>query len=106
MQAVRLVPTTIAVVLLLSGCRGFGMSSLPGETEASPELEKKTLSMLMAKDEAVDEHCKQRRVVKREIISAGVRGSVEDWDLDRCGTLVRYRIEFRDDASGGTLIGI
>jgi hypothetical protein len=107
MKALRPASTMLVVVALLlaSGCKSFGGSDLPGNTAAGPELEKETLATLMAMDQAVDKNCKERKIVDRKVLTAGEQGAVEDWYLDRCGALVRYRITFRLDARGGTLIG-
>lgn len=107
MKALRLDPTMIVVValFLLSGCAGLVSTSLPGKTTASPMLERDTLSTLMALDRAEDKDCKERKVVNREVVSADSEGAVEHWILNRCGTLVRYRITYRPDPRGGTMIG-
>ena len=107
MKALRLDPTMIVVValLLLSGCAGLVSTSLPGKTTASPMLERDTLSTLMALDRAEDKDCKERKVVNREVVSADSQGAVEHWILNRCGTLVRYRITYAPDPGGGTMIG-
>ena len=102
MKALRLDPTMIVVMglFLLSGC-----TSLPGKTTGGLTLERDTLSMLMAMDRVEDKDCKERKVVNREVVSADSRGAVEHWFLNRCGTLVRYRITYEPDPRGGTMIG-
>lgn len=79
---------------------------LPGKSTADPRLEQDTLTMIMGMDRASDDACKQRKVEKREIISAHAKGAEEHWTLDRCGTLVLYRITYSPAPSGGTMIGL
>ena len=107
MKTLRLNPTMIVVMafFLLCGCAGLMSTSLPGKTTASPMLERDTLSTLMAMDRAEDKDCKARKVVNREVVSGNSQGAVEHWVLNRCGTLVRYRITYAPDPGGGTMIG-
>jgi hypothetical protein len=79
---------------------------LPGPTSASPRLEKDTLSMIMILDSGHDASCKQRTVEKREIISAHATGAQEQWTLNRCGTLVLYRVTYTPSPKGGTNLSV
>jgi len=79
---------------------------LPGKSTADPRLEQDTLSMIMLMDRAQDEACNQRKVERREVISAHATGAEEHWTLDRCGTLVLYRVTFSPSPKGGTMIGL
>lgn len=79
---------------------------LPGKSTADPRLEQDTLSMIMIMDGAHDAACKQRKVTSREVVSAHTTGAEENWVIDRCGTLVRYRVTYSPDPKGGTMIGL
>lgn len=81
-------------------------SPLPGNTTASPQLEKDTLFMVMGMDRAEDGGCGQRKVVNREIIETTPERGRENWTIDRCGKLVRYKISFTPSPRGGTDIGL
>src|SRR6266705_3468109 len=107
MKAPSLCPTIIVVVVLFifGGGTSHADTSLPGKTGASPMLERDTFSALMALDQAEDVGCKERKVANRGVVASESQGAVEYWILDRCGTLVRYRITYRPDPRGGTMIG-
>lgn len=77
---------------------------LPGKSTAKFQLEQDTLFQLIGMDQAEDKTCTRRRVVSREIAAADTKGASEHWILDRCGTLVRYRIRYTPDPGGGTTI--
>lgn len=79
---------------------------LPGKSTANPLLEKDTLTLLMGMDGAEDPACKKRSVAARDILSAGSTNAEEYWTLNRCGTLVRYRITYSPSPKGGTTIGV
>lgn len=78
---------------------------LPGKTTASLLLERDTFFQLIAIDGAGDKDCTQRKIVNREVVAADSKGAVEHWILNRCGTLVRYRLTYTPDPRGGTMIG-
>jgi hypothetical protein len=80
-------------------------SSLPGKSTADSTLEKDTLFIIMGMDRVEDTQCGQRAVANREVLSSNPRGAVEDWTINRCGTLVRYRITYTARPDGGTTIG-
>ena len=77
---------------------------LPGKSTADFQLEQDTLFQLIGLDKAEDKSCTRRRVVGREVVTADAKGATEHWNLDRCGTLVRYRIRYTPDPGGGTTI--
>jgi hypothetical protein len=77
---------------------------LPGKSTATFFLEQDTLFQLIGLDRTEDKDCSRRRVVNREIVTADAKESLEHWTLDRCGTLVRYRIRYTPSPDGGTTI--
>jgi hypothetical protein len=81
-------------------------STLPGKSTADPKLQNDTVLMVMALDGAAGKDCKQRRIVNREIISADASGATENWIVDRCGSLVRYRVSFTPSPKGGTNLNV
>lgn len=89
----------VSTQLMVVGAAGV---ALPGKSTADARLEKDTLFLIMGMDRAEDPGCNQRRVANREIVSADSGGAIENWTLDRCGTLVRYGITYRPNPKGGT----
>lgn len=77
---------------------------LPGKSTATFLLEQDTLYQLIGLDRAEDKDCSRRRIINREIVTADAKESLEHWTLDRCGTLVRYRIRYTSSPGGGTTI--
>ncbi|MFZ2507368.1 MAG: tetratricopeptide repeat protein [Steroidobacteraceae bacterium] len=98
--------TFIVLAMVASARWAQAGSSLPGETTATPELERDTLFMVMGMDRAEDKECDTRKVVARSVISANRQKAVEEWLVDRCGTIVRYRIEYESAPGGGTTVGV
>ncbi len=106
MQTGRVRATMLLITgLVSSGCAAPAGTSLPGKTTANELLERDTLFTITGMDRVEDKDCGGRRVVDRAVISADARTAVEHWDVDRCGTLVRYRITYGPGPAGGTLIG-
>lgn len=77
---------------------------LPGKSTANFLLEQDTMFQLIGLDHAEDKDCSRRRIVDREIVAADAKEALEHWTLDRCGTLVRYRIRYMPSPGGGTRI--
>lgn len=104
-----IVTMTTVVFFFGTGCTTLPStptSPLPGNTTASPQLEKDTLFMVMGMDRVEDGGCSQRKVINREIIEATPERGTENWVIDRCGKLVRYKITFTPSPRGGTDIGL
>ncbi len=107
----RLILTLCLILLLSAGC---ATTRLPGETLTLSLLQRDALNTIMMLDRAFfDDICHHRKVVNTEVIEppkdVRVEGGrplqgnwAERWTLDRCGTLVSYRIEFTFDGKGGT----
>ena len=93
----------VAGGLLFAGCQ-----TVPGRTVASPTLQRDVTQMIMAIDGGQDAGCRQRKIVNTEVVSVnpGARSGVERWTLDRCGTLVNYRVMFTASPRGGTDFGV
>jgi len=77
---------------------------VPGQTTASPLLQRDILQFILALDD--DRDCKQRTLVKTEVVnpatSANGFTAVERWTLDRCGTPTPYRVIMHPGPRGGT----
>jgi len=85
--------------LIMAGSAG---SALPGKSTADRALEKDTLTMVMGLDGGASPDCKQRRIANQEIVSADASGAIENWFVDRCGSLVRYAVTYKPNPRGGT----
>jgi len=57
-------------------------------------------------DRLEDCTCNQRTVTDREVIAAETSKAVEHWTIDRCGTLLRYVVEYSPSPVRGTLISL
>lgn len=83
--------------------------SVPGNTVALLELQQDTLRVMTAIDAGDDTTCGNRAVVNTEVIkwpSPDDQNAQERWTLDRCGTTVLYRVDFRATPDGGTDISV
>ena len=87
-------------LLLLSSCSIF----LPPTAAKTPAVKHKVTKMIMALETAEDSHCQQRNVVKTEILRFYVMPgiSAERWTVDRCGTLINYRVTLIPHPYGDT----
>jgi hypothetical protein len=95
--------TNLAVDLLSKADEGPRV--VPGNTVASPVLQRDTLSIINAVDGAVDMTCDKRTVVNTETIKMPTRPDDtihERWTVDRCGKTITYRVTFTPSARGGT----
>ena len=93
--------STAALLLWASA----GCATVPGNTVASPTLQRDTLQTILALDAAEDQGCNQRKLVKTDIIKGPAVGDkmvVERWTLDRCGKMVPYTVTFTPSPRGGT----
>jgi len=76
---------------------------VPGETTASPLLQRDILHYMLALDG--DQDCKQRTLVKTEVVTPPTAANgftaVERWTLDRCGTPTPYQIILTPSPRGG-----
>ena len=92
---------------------------LPGGTMADPLLQRDVMDYLVNIFEMMaDSPCQDRRIANIEVIeelhdlrwegeTLVYAAWAERWTVDRCGSPVRYRVEFVFDAStGGTTFGI
>jgi hypothetical protein len=79
----------------------------PNQSLASPALQKETLNIILFTDDALSNgmKCNDRRIVKKEVLgqtpAQGTPNSwTERWTLDRCGTMVRYRVDYTSGKKG------
>ena len=96
-----------AVRDLAGGDRGPNI--VPGNTVASPLLQRDTLTIINAMDGAEDKACAKRTVVNTESIKTPARPDdtgEERWTVDRCGKSIPYRVTFTPSARGGTDISV
>jgi hypothetical protein len=95
---------------------GAAAGKFPGHSLSSPMLQRDTLSQLIVTDKiaagAAQVKCQDRTVVNTEVIEQpqDVRREgkrllqgrwTERWTLDRCGSLVLYRVAYSADGKSG-----
>jgi hypothetical protein len=89
--------------------RDQGPNVVPGNTGASPQLQRDTLTVINAMDGAYDTSCSKRTIVNTEIVKdptpAGVSAQ-ERWIMDRCGKTIPYLVTFTPSTQRGTDIGV
>ena len=81
----------------------------PGETLADSALAVEAIQAIYRTDDRQGTRCEMRRFVDTDVVGA-VSGSppaagsrwTERWTMDRCGTRVRFLVEFAPVAAGGT----
>jgi hypothetical protein len=89
--------------------RDEGSNVVPGDTVASPLLQRDTLRIIIVMDGAEDKTCPKRTVVNTESIKKPTRPDdtgEERWTVDRCGKAIPYLVTFRPSARGGTDISV
>lgn len=91
----------LPMLLALTG-NGYA-APVPGQTRASPALQKDVLISLLLRDRLIAPNCRHRRVVNTKVLETrdSNRG-VERWTLKRCGKRVFYRVEYQSSPGGGT----
>lgn len=85
--------------------RDEGPNLVPGNTIASPLLQRNTLTLMYALDSADDTTCAKRTIVNAEMVKKATAADVtvqERWTLDRCGKTVPYLVIFTPSPQGGT----
>ena len=83
----------------------------PGETLADSTLAVEAIQAIYRVDDRQGVRCEMRRFVHTDIVGA-VSGSppapgarwTERWTMDRCGTRVRFLVDFAPDPAGGTRV--
>lgn len=102
-------PSIGPVALKQLAGRDEGPSVVPGNTVASPALQRDTLTIVIAIDGAEDKTCTKRAIVNTESIKKPANPNdtgEERWIVDRCGKTVPYLVTFTPSARGGTDIGV
>jgi len=93
---------SFAFALLLTACAHV----LPPTAAKTPAMKQTITNKIMDLDRAADTQCRQRKIVKSEILRfyalAGI--SSERWTLDRCGQRVDYLVTLKPDYYGSTTV--
>jgi hypothetical protein len=115
----RVVVTGLAALALVSGCASSTERARarheaapwrpPGETLADSALSGNAIQAIYRLDDQQGTRCEMRRFVDTDLLqttsgSPPAPGSawIERWTMDRCGTRVRFLVEFSPDPAGGT----
>lgn len=98
----RLFWLTVLALLPSSACAGQ-QSVVPGQTQASPTLQRDVFAAILLRERLVAPKCRHHQVVDTKVIvTLGDHRGVERWTLKRCGKRVFYRIEYWPGSQGGT----
>jgi len=93
----------LMVTLFLASCATM---KLPGQSGASYLLQRDASQFVMLLESSADNTCKQSKIVNTEIIdypkNPGKDPWTERWTVDRCGSLVYYKVKFTPSSGGGT----
>jgi len=114
------VPTRTLVVVVLSvllSATLSGAPQIPGEKLESKPLQSDILDLVLRMDGATAPECRQRTIVKTEVIrpatlSSSLEGAKpagpwqERWYVDRCGEVVAWDVRYTPSAGGGTDIDV
>jgi len=114
------VPTRSLVVVVLSvllSATLSGAPQIPGEKFESKPLQSDILDLVLRMDGATAPECRQRTIVKTEVIRPATLSSSpeeakpagpwqERWYVDRCGEVVAWDVRYTPSASGGTGIDV
>ena len=100
----------LVVTILIAGCAtpspSRSMTTLPGQSIANYVLQRDASQTVAILDSAADNTCKQRKIVNTETIDYPKNPSkdswTERWTVDRCGTLIYYKMGFTPSTRGGT----
>jgi hypothetical protein len=89
----------IATVPLLFGLMACATTSttIPGNTRASPGVQRDVLQMILVLDGASGVNCDRHSVQKTEVVKTATENdytAIERWTIDRCGTIIPYRVTF------------
>jgi hypothetical protein len=98
----RFVGLFATLSLLVISC---STAELPGNSRASPGVQRDVLQMILILDGASGVNCDRHIVLKTEVVKTAIADdytAIERWTIDRCGTIVPYRVTFRPGATGGT----
>lgn len=83
---------------------------LPGNTKADPVLQRDAAQFVMLLESEEQSRCAQRKIINTEVKEhPAVPGKdpwIERWTIDRCGSLVYYKVIFTPSASGGTDVSV
>lgn len=121
-----IVPTIWLLSILLSGSviRGNATNSetqacqkLPGNSLADCLLQSDTLGTIAFSEFIADKKCQDHHLINTEVIEQprdvrvenGVlqQGAwLERWTVNRCGTLVPYKVKYAADQQGGTFFQV
>lgn len=97
------------IIVFLAGC-ATTTARFPGNSLADPVLQKNAAQIVMLLESAEPTRCVQRKIVDTEVAEQpGIPGKdpwLERWTVDRCGSLVYYKVKFMPPIKGGTDVSV
>lgn len=83
---------------------------LPGESIANQVLQRKAAQIVMLLESEDQSQCVERNIVNTEVIEQPATPDknpwVERWTVDRCGSLVYYKVVFNPESAGETKVSV
>jgi hypothetical protein len=109
MPLIRLQLLLVVVATLTIACASKSVQ-LPGNTMADQVLQRDAAQFVMLLESAEQSRCAQRKIINTEVkeppADAGKDTWVERWTVDRCGSLVYYKVTFTPSPGGGTDVAV
>ena len=93
------------ITVFVEGCATTSIQ-LPGNTKADQVLQRDAARFVMLLESAEESRCIRHKIVNTEVVehpnNPGKDPWIERWTVDRCGSLVYYKVKFTPSPTAGT----
>ncbi|WP_455209120.1 hypothetical protein [Kaarinaea lacus] len=100
----------IFIITVLVGSCATQSIQLPGNTKADQVLQRDAARFVMLLESAEESRCVQRKIVNTEVEEhpndSDKDAWIERWTVDRCGSLVYYKVKFTPSPTAGTGVSV